>query len=133
MTFNLETGESILVNKSEEYTEDNHIFIVKWTDKDGNTYEKKINANKINPKNASFVEMSVLHTDLSLKGDILGDIAGTFTIGNIFPAGKLSIFEKMDFMTPLKWYMDSQFNNGNIDEYIILNNQYKAFSKYCYK
>lgn len=40
LTFNLETGESILVNKSEEYTEDNPIFIVKGTDKDGNTYEK---------------------------------------------------------------------------------------------
>ena len=54
-----QTGETVNIYRSDSYTEDNPIYIIKGLDADGNAYEQEVDANKINPNKCSFNELMV--------------------------------------------------------------------------
>ncbi len=62
------TGESINIYRAEDYAEDNPVYLVKGTDANGQEYERRINANEVNPNGSSYVEMAVLNVHMG-KGD----------------------------------------------------------------
>ncbi|MCI7040801.1 MAG: hypothetical protein MR992_01530, partial [Lachnospiraceae bacterium] len=58
-----QTGETVNIYRSDSYTEDNPIYVIKGLDADGNAYEQEVDANKINPNKCSFNELMVLNVE----------------------------------------------------------------------
>lgn len=58
-----QTGESVNIYRSDSYTEDNPIYIIKGLDADGNAYEQEVDARKINPNRCSYNELMVLNVE----------------------------------------------------------------------
>ena len=58
-----QTGESVNIYRSDSYTEDNPIYIIKGLDADGNAYEQEVDASKINPNRCSYNELMVLNVE----------------------------------------------------------------------
>lgn len=58
-----QTGESVNIYRSDSYTVDNPIYIIKGLDADGNAYEQEVDASKINPNKCSFNELMVLNVE----------------------------------------------------------------------
>ncbi len=56
------TGLSYYLKYAEDSTEDDPTIIAKGVDENGNEFEKTIHINKINPRNASLVEMTALES-----------------------------------------------------------------------
>ncbi len=56
------TGLSFYIKYAEGSTEDDPIVIAKGVDENGNEFEQTIHINKINPRNASLVEMTALES-----------------------------------------------------------------------
>ena len=54
------TGLSFYIKYAEGSTEDDPTVIAKGVDENGNEFEQTIHINKINPRNASLVEMTAL-------------------------------------------------------------------------
>ena len=51
------------IYRSDSYTVDNPIYIMKGLDADGNAYEQEVDASKINPNKCSFNELMVLNVE----------------------------------------------------------------------
>ena len=58
-----QTGESVNIYRSDSYTVDNPIYIIKGLDADGNAYEQEVDASKINPNRCSYNELMVLNVE----------------------------------------------------------------------
>ena len=56
------TGLSFYIKYAEGSTEDNPTVLAKGVDENGNEFEQTIHINKINPRNASLVEMTALES-----------------------------------------------------------------------
>ncbi|MCM1184279.1 MAG: hypothetical protein NC337_12985 [Roseburia sp.] len=56
------TGLSFYIKYAESSTEDDPTVIAKGVDENGNEFEQTIHINKINPRNASLVEMTALES-----------------------------------------------------------------------
>lgn len=72
-----QTGESVNIYRAENYSEEHPIYLIKGLDAEGNAYEQKVDASKINPNHCSYNEMMVLNveTDHTSPGDKLHSIA----------------------------------------------------------
>lgn len=62
------TGESANVYRAKDYSDENPLYLVKGTDKNGNTYEETIDVRTVNPSSCSYIELLALsahtgHTD----------------------------------------------------------------------
>lgn len=44
-----QTGESVNIYRSDNYSKDNPIYVIKGLDANGNPYEQEIDASRINP------------------------------------------------------------------------------------
>jgi len=119
-------GDYADIRRSKNYSEDNPVYKVKGM-ANGKKYEKYVNINDINPKNASLVEMGILHTHLSLNGEI-PDGLSRFHCSQ--EEGE-TMYDKRDYLSRIKWLTDCQFSSNNMIMYSILNTQYKAYLKYC--
>lgn len=58
-----QTGESVNIYRSDSYTVDHPIYIIKGLDADGNAYEQEVDASKINPNRCSYNELMVLNVE----------------------------------------------------------------------
>ena len=53
---------------AENYSADNHLFVVKGTNPDGTPYDVAINANEVDPRNATYIEMIALQAFVRAQG-----------------------------------------------------------------
>lgn len=59
-------GYTYTARYAENSTEDDPIVTVDWTDPDGNEYKEHIRVNNVDPRNATFVEMTALGAHLGV-------------------------------------------------------------------
>lgn len=111
------------VYRAEDYSADNPIYVIEGS-ADGKKYKTYMNVNDVNPRNASEVEMAVLHSHLMINGEIPKD--GLFHCDR----GK-SMYDKKDQLSYIKWLTECQLSSNNMIMYSILKTQYEAYSKYC--
>ena len=52
----VKTGESANVYRADDYSEDNPVYLVKGTDKNGNEYEQTVDVSKVNPNSCSYTK-----------------------------------------------------------------------------
>ncbi|MDR1842012.1 MAG: hypothetical protein LBQ86_08865 [Holophagales bacterium] len=119
----------INVYKSENYSEDNPVMLVKGTNADGKPYEVEVNINDLNPRNASLIELFALQCYYVANGKELwpgldalsalrqqefGNIPG---LADSFMNGIADIFTKLDFIPVIKETMEIQHFHGNREGY----------------
>ena len=109
------------VFKSESFSDDNPVFLVRGTDTNGRPFESEININNVNPRNASFIEMMALDGYFASKGQPLGATRGA--VGAMSGIrGSYDAFSKFDFLPPLQEMMQAQRVNGNLNGYLQYRN-----------
>ncbi|NBJ01407.1 hypothetical protein D3Z62_15035 [Lachnospiraceae bacterium] len=110
----VKTGESANVYRADDYSEDNPVYLVKGTDKNGKEYEQTVDVSKVNPNSCSYTEMLALNAHTGNKSDsnfmtmsILKDkMSGT------------SYHEKADYMAMAHELMNDMKTLGNWDGYL---------------
>lgn len=104
-TCHAQTGESANVYRAKDYSEENPLYLVKGTDKNGNPYEKTVDVRDVNPSNCSYIELLALsahtgHNDFMTTA-ILHDHAGASSYRE--PADYLTAaYGRMDDLKLLK-------------------------------
>lgn len=107
------TGESANVYRSELYSEDNPVYLVKGIDINGNEYEQEINVNLVNPGNCSFVELLALNVH---KGESKNSLLQMSILKDA--AGDNSYFDKVDYLSNAYKKMAEQQKIGNWESYL---------------
>ena len=123
------TGLSFYIKYAEESTEDNPVVIAKGIDENGKEFEKKININDINLRNASFVEMSALeaHCNVDRGNSLTSFPQETGRMGLNDRCDLISSFEKViQDMKKLGKYDLQMFYMRNMNTYLNLERQRKA-------
>ena len=111
---------SASVFKHESHTLDNPVFLVRGTDVNGDQFEMVVDVNKVDPKNAHFIELMALDGYFVTKGQPLGltrNAVGALNAG----FGVYDVFTKFNSLPPLQEMMIFQRANGNLGGYM----QYK--------
>lgn len=125
-TANAVTGESTSVYYDETYTKDNPIMIVKGEDRNGDSYEQKVNIKDISPANASYIEMVALSTYLYEQGQINSPDIGI----NTNDCSQNDMFAKQDFISPLRQMMEWQLGNKSMYGYTYFADKLKVLEKW---
>lgn len=109
-----QTGESVNIYKSDNYSSDHPIYILKGLDKDGREFELEIDASKINPDHCSYNELMVrnLETGRTSPADYLHAVAVRDK------SGIQSYFEQKDFISYIKAVMYDHKRMGSWDSYL---------------
>lgn len=125
-------GGSASVFKSNNYTDSNPEYLVKYWDKESGEQEILVKPQEVNPENASYLEMLAYSTYLDEKG-YLSDAFGSFTkaamgtdVSKSYDSN--SINEKIDFKAMIKSFMDMQYNAGNLKGYLSIKKFYDFMS-----
>ena len=112
--YDAKTGESANVYRADDYSEENPLYLVKGTDKNGNEYEQTVDVSKVNPNSCSYTEMLALNAHIGNKSDsnflsmaIMKDKAGT-----------ASYQDKADYLSAAYALMDNMRTLGSWDGYL---------------
>jgi hypothetical protein len=112
---NAQTGVSIAVYKPQDYDESNPVYHVKTWDADGNMTERMVNISEIDPRHCDEIEMSAYTWYLSNSGkcpNAFMNFAGAKAYNQANP------FEKTDWVSIIKDYMQMQYDAGNMKGYL---------------
>ncbi len=109
-----QTGESINIYKSDNYSKENPVYIIKGLDKDGEEFEQEIDASAINPKYCSYNELMVLNleTGHTSPSDYLHAVATRDK------SGIGSFFDKEDYIAAAGAVMQDHKVMGNWKDYL---------------
>ena len=110
----VQTGESIGIYYDEEAGGNN--MIAKVINPDGSIKEIKIDPGKVDPSNASFVEMLALSAHLKQQGK-LDSVGGLMSSGGFDRQG--AIYEKYNILQEMKDSMERCFKYGFMDTYMM--------------
>ena len=124
-----QTGESVNIYRTDDYSENNPIYIIKGIDADGNEFEKEIDASKINPNNCSYNELMVLNVETGHTSpkDVIHAVAARDKV-NI-----KSYFDKKDYISYANEVMKDYKTLGNWGSYLSINNWIKSIMSYAFK
>ena len=81
-----QTGESVNIYRSKNYSADNPVYLLKGLDKDGREFEQEIHAQEIDPHNCSYNELMVLITCMPWQRGIKPESRAFFRIKTLPPA-----------------------------------------------
>ena len=105
---------SASVFKSDSFSADNPVMLVRGTDGDGKPFEIEVNINNVNPQNASFIDMFALDGYFAANGQPSGTTrAAAGAMSNV--SGRNNAFTQFDFISPLKELLDTQLFHKNWD------------------
>ena len=109
-----QTGESVNIYRSDSYTEDHPIYIIKGLDADGNAYEQEVDASKINPNRCSYNELMVLNVETGHTSpkDYLHAVAVREN------AGTHSYSQTSDYISHIESVMKDMKTLGQWDSYL---------------
>jgi hypothetical protein len=117
------------VYKSEAFSEDLPVMLVKGTNVDGTPFEVEINIDNVNPRNASLIELYALDGyDAAMGKDVQVSRAANHAAGRAFlefgnnSFGNMDGFTKLDFIPGLKGLMETQFFHKNLEGYTMYKN-----------
>ncbi len=109
-----QTGESVNIYRSKNYSADNPVYLLKGLDKDGREFEQEIHAQEIDPHNCSYNELMVLNleTGHTSPADYLHAVAARDK------AGIQSFFQDKDFAACIRAVMSDHRQMGSWDSYL---------------
>lgn len=125
-------GESISVFEADDFSKENPIYMVKHWDKNGVESEYIIDPRKVNPENASYLEMAAYTTYLDTTGqtkDAFGDFVGASGGINqdaIYDSTNMN--SKEDFLAIIYDYMQMQYDANNLEGYLSLKSLYDCMT-----
>ena len=124
-----QTGESVNIYRSDSYTEDNPIYIIKGLDADGNAYEQEVDASKINPNRCSYNELMVLNVETghTSPSDYLHAVAVQDK------AGTDSFSESTNYIAYMEAVMKDMKMLGQWDTYLSYDKWIQDIIKYTLK
>lgn len=128
-------GSSLSIFKSQEYSSQNPVMLVKYWDKDGKVQEIEVNAKEIDPSNANYMEMLALSAYYNEEG-ISKNSIGSFMTSNIGLDGMIkeetysSLVEKRNFMEQVKEWEQMQYSSGNLLGYQQFSKYYELLSNH---
>jgi len=113
---------------SDEYSDNNPVFIVKGEYPVGSFFEEKINAKNVDPRNASFVEMLALQAYVDVtKKNATGEVFVRERVHTPTP----DYFSKLDYYAFLKEHMELKYVDNKIKHG--LKNLYDCFQDHISK
>ena len=126
----LKGGGSATVYKPADFDPANPVYKVKVWDATGNvTEERMVDVSKVDPQNSDFLDMLAYSGHLADSGEY-PDAFGAFIDSTANPHGPGSVYDsyldKMDWKSIAKYYMQLQYDLGNISGYMF----YKKFWDY---
>ena len=125
-------GESISVFEADDFSKENPIYNVKYWNESGIESEYIIDPRKVNPENASYLEMAAYTTYLDTTGqakDAFGDFVGTVNgVNEESVADVMHMTDKKDFLDMIYGYMQMQYDTNNLEGYLSLKNLYDCMT-----
>ena len=123
----LKGGGSATVYKPADFDPENPVYKVKAWDAAGNvTEERMVDVSKIDPQNSNFLDMLAYSGHLADSGEYPGAFSA-FIDSTANPPSSGSVYDsyldKMDWKGIAKYYMQLQYDLGNISGYML----YKKF------
>lgn len=119
------TGLSFKIKEAENSTEENPIMTAKGVDENGNEFEKNIEINKINPENATLVEMRALEAYLGAdKGGGLSSLP--------MDTGDMGLNDRVNFMNMFDDTIKTQNTLGQSKKANFYTNNRSVYSDFAY-
>ena len=112
--YDAKTGESANVYRADDYSEDNPVYLIKGTDKNGNEYEQTVDVSKVNPNSCSYTELLALNAH---TGDKSASNFMTMALLKDKTDGA-SYHENADYMAMAHELMNDMKTLGNWDGYL---------------
>lgn len=123
---NSETGESVEIHRSDVYSDDNPLYIIKGKTAEGEEFERKLHAWIIDPRNCSYAELMVLNQETGntsaadkQRADILFEQTGV-----------AHYLDKADYSTAMKDILDEYNKSGSWDSYLSMDNWQQSIKDY---
>ena len=123
---NPETGESVEIHRSDVYSDDNPLYILKGKTAEGEEFERKLHAWIIDPRNCSYAELMVLNQETGntsaadkQRADILFEQTGV-----------AHYLDKADYSTAMKDILDEYNKSGSWDSYLSMDNWQQSIKDY---
>lgn len=123
---NSETGESVEIHRSDVYSDDNPLYILKGKTAEGEEFERKLHAWIIDPRNCSYAELMVLNQETGntsaadkQRADILFEQTGV-----------AHYLDKADYSTAMKDILDEYNKSGSWDSYLSMDNWQQSIKDY---
>ena len=123
---NPKTGESVEIHRSDIYSDDTPIYILKGKTAEGEIFERKHHAWIIDPRNCSYAELMMLNQE---TGNIsLGDKQ---RVDILFEkTGVRNYLDKADYSTAIKDVMEEYKSSGNWDAYLSMDKWQQSLNDY---
>lgn len=123
---NPKTGESVEIHRSDVYSDDNPLYILKGKTAEGEEFERKLHAWIIDPRNCSYAELMVLNQETGntsaadkQRADILFEQTGV-----------AHYLDKADYSTAMKDILDEYNKSGSWDSYLSMDNWQQSIKDY---
>ena len=123
---NPETGESVEIHRSDVYSDDNPLYILKGKTAEDEEFERKLHAWIIDPRNCSYAELMVLNQETGntsaadkQRADILFEQTGV-----------AHYLDKADYSTAMKDILDKYNKSGSWDSYLSMDNWQQSIKDY---
>ena len=123
---NPETGESVEIHRSDVYSDNNPLYILKGKTAEGEEFERKLHAWIIDPRNCSYAELMVLNQETGntsaadkQRADILFEQTGV-----------AHYLDKADYSTAMKDILDEYNKSGSWDSYLSMDNWQQSIKDY---
>lgn len=123
---NPETGESVEIHRSDVYSDDNPLYILKGKTAEGEEFERKLHAWIIDPRNCSYAELMVLNQETGNTS-----AADKQRVDILFEkTGVAHYLDKADYSTAMKDILDEYNNSGSWDSYLSMDNWQQSIKDY---
>lgn len=123
---NPKTGESVEIHRSDIYSDDMPIYILKGKTAEGEEFERMHHAWIIDPRNCSYAELMMLNQETGntslgdkQRADILFEKTGVKTY-----------LDKADYSTAIKEVMEEYKSSGNWDAYLSMDKWQQSLNDY---
>ena len=123
---NPKTGESVEIHRSDIYSDDTPIYIVKGKTAEGKEFERMHHAWIIDPRNCSYAELMMLNQETgntSLGDKQRADILFEKT-------GVKNYLDKADYSAAIKEVMEEYKSSGNWDDYLSMDKWQQSLNDY---
>lgn len=112
-----QTGESVNIYRSEQYTKDNPVYLIKGLDAKGNEFSYEVDASKINPGRCSYNELMVLNVETG--GNTPENYLHAVAMRD--KAGVSGYFEQADYLSAGKAALTDLRTVGAWDSYLSMD------------
>ena len=131
---NSKTGESIEIHRSDVYSEDNPLYILKGKTAEGESFERTVHAWIIDPRNCDYSEMMVLNLETgntSTMDKARVDALYNHLAENGEETSEITKYlDKADYSAAMNDVIEEYKNAGNWDSYLSMDKWQQSIKDY---